>query len=249
MEPIMTNFDISSTFDLLDNWRHLPSYQLERRADIFFALFLPNVLNHALKCCDVKVNPYLIPEFPLRTGTGTTKHSFKIDYFALSCDGENAFLIELKTDLNWCKDKTRMNDQLTYLKGAVERGTLGLLSDVKCMAKAKDRAARQKYFHLICALVRLGLFEAPSDDLRTKMYADRSTGVFKYIDSIEFAEKLPSLKTILVLPKCIEGWFCINFKTVAEVVEDQGEIGKRFASSLRQWSRSPAGSDPGSEAK
>ena len=35
---------IERVFKLLDNWRHLPDYQLERRADIFFALFLPEVL-------------------------------------------------------------------------------------------------------------------------------------------------------------------------------------------------------------
>ena len=37
---------IDRIFDLLDGWRHLPAYQLERRADIFFGLFLPDVLDH-----------------------------------------------------------------------------------------------------------------------------------------------------------------------------------------------------------
>ena len=36
---------IKRVFKLLDDWRHLPGYQFERRADIFFALFLPEVLN------------------------------------------------------------------------------------------------------------------------------------------------------------------------------------------------------------
>jgi len=31
---------INELFDLLDDWRNLPSYQLERRADIFFAIHL-----------------------------------------------------------------------------------------------------------------------------------------------------------------------------------------------------------------
>jgi hypothetical protein len=35
---------ISKIFDNLDSWRHLPSYQLERRADIFFAAYLPELL-------------------------------------------------------------------------------------------------------------------------------------------------------------------------------------------------------------
>jgi len=36
---------IDAIFDRMDVWRHLPSYQLERRADLFFALYLPEVLN------------------------------------------------------------------------------------------------------------------------------------------------------------------------------------------------------------
>ena len=31
-------------FELLDDWRHLPAYQLERRADIYFAMYLPELL-------------------------------------------------------------------------------------------------------------------------------------------------------------------------------------------------------------
>lgn len=35
---------ICALFDRMDNWRHLPSYQLERRADLIFSLYLPEVL-------------------------------------------------------------------------------------------------------------------------------------------------------------------------------------------------------------
>lgn len=35
---------VEGVFNLLDCWRHLPAYQLERCADIIFALFLPEVL-------------------------------------------------------------------------------------------------------------------------------------------------------------------------------------------------------------
>ena len=39
---------IERVFELLDKWRHLPTYWLEPRADIFFALFLPEVLRKSL---------------------------------------------------------------------------------------------------------------------------------------------------------------------------------------------------------
>ena len=35
---------INHLFDQMDKWRHLPSYQLERRIDLFFSLYLPQVL-------------------------------------------------------------------------------------------------------------------------------------------------------------------------------------------------------------
>ena len=88
---------ISDLFGLLDKWRHLPDYQLERRADIFFALFLPEVLGKHFGIC---INPILIPEFPIRKVTvapwlaknGRDDSSKKVDYLALqkSPDGKSA---------------------------------------------------------------------------------------------------------------------------------------------------------------
>ena len=54
----MTNPTICDIFELLDKWRHLPDYQLERRADIYFAMFLPDVLEARYGPCEI------IPEFP-----------------------------------------------------------------------------------------------------------------------------------------------------------------------------------------
>ena len=44
----MTDPTIDGVFELLDKWRHLPGYQLERRADIYFAMFLPDVLRETV---------------------------------------------------------------------------------------------------------------------------------------------------------------------------------------------------------
>lgn len=100
---------IAQLFDQLDIWRHLPAYQLERRADIFFSLYLPEVLQRKF---GLDEPPVLIPEFPCHFGTVDPKRvkgknqSFKIDYLAL---GEKkdvktqickkvAYFVELKTD-------------------------------------------------------------------------------------------------------------------------------------------------------
>jgi len=76
---------IIEVFDKMDMWRHLPNYQLERRADIFFSIYLPEVLESKF---GIKINNKLIPEFPVRIGTIypniATDKSYKIDYVALS---------------------------------------------------------------------------------------------------------------------------------------------------------------------
>jgi len=71
----MSVFDIN-IFNLLDKWSRFPYYQVERRADIFFAYFLPNILNSIknpndkfnMDLCNRKRHDYIIPEFPLWIG-------------------------------------------------------------------------------------------------------------------------------------------------------------------------------------
>ena len=76
---------IDTIFDRMDAWRHLPNYQLERRADLFFSLYLPEVLESKL---GYSVAEHIVPEFPVRIGTIypdiPIDKSYKIDYVALS---------------------------------------------------------------------------------------------------------------------------------------------------------------------
>ena len=66
--------DIDSLFEHLDNWRYLPSYRLEPRTDVFFGLFLPQALDRHLAPRGVRIDPRLIPEFPLgQNGTMGTE--------------------------------------------------------------------------------------------------------------------------------------------------------------------------------
>lgn len=60
--------NMSAMYELLrqlDEWRHLPDYQLERRVDVFFGMFLPKVIEKRFGVCVDTV----VPEFPLRKGT------------------------------------------------------------------------------------------------------------------------------------------------------------------------------------
>ena len=129
---------VVDAFELLNRWRHLPAYQLERRADIFFALFLPEVLGERL---GTKINPLLVPEFPIRKGL-LRKHddkednqSIKADYLALelaledSAFPKRAFLVELKTD-----SASRRDDQDENLGHAVDVGLKRLVASGNPMA-------------------------------------------------------------------------------------------------------------------
>ena len=94
---------IDKVFDQLDQWRHLPKYQLERRADIYFAMFLPIVLQ---KHFNTEFKNTIIPEFPLKKDNYQSQNA---DYFALSADCKRALLVELKTDVGSLDD-----DQFDY---------------------------------------------------------------------------------------------------------------------------------------
>ena len=228
----MTAPDIDSLFNHLDNWRHLPSYRLEPRADVFFGMFLPRALDRHLASRGIKIDPRLIPEFPL--GQSGTKRSDKADFFALSTDRKHAFLIELKTDM-----RSLRKHQEDYLACAVKRGMPEILCDVRRMAKARERRAREKYFHLLRSIACLGLMTLP-DDLEHKIY-ESPRGVYECLDRTVIASPSPSVGVIHVLPQAIDGKDCIDFETFARVVENQSEIGKRFAESLRNWTRLEAG--------
>ena len=226
------DINVASLFELLDGWRHLPSYQLERRVDAMFGLFLPYVLDHAL---GIKIDHQIIPEFPL--GQDHSNHSYKADFFAVSKNKERAFLVELKTDR-----RSLDKEQEDYLERAVERGLAALLCDVRSMAKAKKAHVRKKYFHLLEAVAALDLITLPSE-LENKIYSC-PRGVYVDIDSIEICSTLPKLDVIYVLPtKPVNDMGClvIDFENFASVVRNHSEMGSLFAKYLKRWAEIEAG--------
>jgi len=88
---------IKSIFRLLDDWRTFPNYQLERRLDIFFAYFLPEILastegfSDALNKRDFYINleetekyKHIIPEFPFLVGFGMKERESDKSYKVLN---------------------------------------------------------------------------------------------------------------------------------------------------------------------
>ena len=222
----MTALDFGTFFDRLDAWRHLPSYRLETRADIFFGLFLPFALDDHLRPRGITIDPLVIPEFPL--GQAGSRRSDKADFFAVSNDRKHAFLVELKTEQRAIRDLPK-----PYLKRAVDRGLEAVLCGIRCMAKARKAYARRKYFHLLKAIEALDLMSLPPD-LKTKTFCS-PRGVFDCIESIGIRSKLPDMEVIYVVPNAVPGLDCIDFERFARVVENRGDAGRRFAASLEQW--------------
>lgn len=139
---------ITELFNLLDKWRYFPAYQLERRADIFFALYLKQIFNSKYGI----LIDYIIPEFPLRIGEIIDKEvneSFKIDYLCISQVHQKVYLVELKTD-----SLSRRSKQDWYLGKAREINTAGMVNGLIKIYKATNQ--KNKYMNLLREIERVG---------------------------------------------------------------------------------------------
>ena len=132
---------IEKVFEILNDWRQLPNYQLERRADIFFALYLPEIIKRKFGIEITYDN--IIPEFPLRKGTlflNESNQSVKVDYAIIT--SSKVIFIELKTDNNSVNQ-----DQIDYLEKAKEAKFTHLIEGVRLIEEKTKQ--KKKYKHLL----------------------------------------------------------------------------------------------------
>ena len=225
---------LTQLFDRMDEWRHLPNYQLERRADLFFSLYLPQALEAKL---GFPVRADLVPEFPVRIGTiypqVPINKSFKIDYLALSTSCDHAIFVELKTDSH-----SRRTKQDEYLAAAGSVGLSALLDGLLTIFRATQ--AKRKYFHLLTHLSRLGLLEIP----------DRMSDIMNRADLHGCTEASREIRvtcrtlahSIIYVQPAGTGPEIISFDNFRAVVEQHSDsLSKRFAESLAKWVRVEAG--------
>jgi len=199
-------------FDLLDKWRHFPSYQMERRADIFFAIFLPQVIESKFNS---KVQT-VIPEFPIRIGTiepdRPINESYKADYFVLTEKPKHSFLIELKTD-----DSSRRQEQDDYLTAAQEVKLRALINGVITIYQGTK--STHKYNALIDELALSGLIERTASEI------------------VNLVSGETEIEVLYIQPNTDpEDSYSISFSAFAEIIErDDDEFASRFAKSLNEW--------------
>lgn len=209
---------INYLFELLDKWRNFPNYQLERRADIFFALYLEEILQKRFK----KEIGLIIPEFPVRTDSlinpkdkqKQDNRSKKIDYLAVSKDKEAVYLIELKTD-----DSSRNDEQDQFLKQTKETNIPRLIDGLILIKKASR--AKKKYEYLFEKLYNIGWVDQTYKNNTSHLYENFE------IDYIQPNNKKDENNVITFLD-IIE---CLKHKTDPLTV--------RFLKSLEEWRENP----------
>ena len=225
---------IDTLFDRMDAWRHLPNYQLERRADLFFSLYLPEALEAKL---GFPIQNQMIPEFPVRIGTIypsiSINKSYKIDYLALSADGNTAVFVELKTE-----GASRRDSQDEYLLASCKAGLPSLLSGVLDIFRATG--SKRKYFCLLEHLENMGLLRIPVQIKEIMSRADLH-GATEASREIEVTAQATGSRIVYVQPNGT-GPDIISFEEFQAVVQKHDDpVSKRFAQSLLKWANTRAG--------
>lgn len=207
---------IDKLFNYLDEFRQLPAYQLERRADIFFALYLKEILQVKLKI----IIDSFIPELPLKIeGTTTsgksTNLSNKVDYLAISKDKKRIFLVELKTE-----NSSLRTIQNQYLLKAKTDGLQKLLQDLSDIYIASRQ--KNKYKALLPLIYDLSWLDQEFKSIIKEHY------------SIDIVYIVPSADTTLLNSNPLAE--IITFNDIINTLNHHSDfLTQRFLKSLKNW--------------
>lgn len=104
-----TKEKIDQLFKNLEIWIKLPKYQAERRLDVFFGLYLKDILKECRSELFAKDDELVIvPEFPLQKNKANNECT-NIDYMVFNITKKCVHAIELKTDNNSVNEKKQIN--------------------------------------------------------------------------------------------------------------------------------------------
>lgn len=136
--------EITRLIGLMHDFRLFPKYQLERRLDIFIALFLPEFLSATFGGAPIEI---VAPEFPLKKDG--SRASVNADYLLYRGGDKPAWIIlELKT----CEGSLGASQCEKYLT-ASRKGMHGLLEEIREIKGGSGEASKYEYL--------LGKFSAP----------------------------------------------------------------------------------------
>jgi len=139
--------------DLIKENKNYPSYQAERRIDIFINLFLIDILKSIYPNSYIK---FIAPEFPLKKDNN---QSTKLDYLCYRSEGDikEILFIELKTDAD-SFDEGQYKTYLDYKKNKTWKDCIENLGRIAA-SKGMPYSKRNKYFHLISSLIKHDLLK------------------------------------------------------------------------------------------
>lgn len=223
------NEPLETVFALLDQWRHFPAYQLERRADVFFAVYLHEVMEGET---GIMLRPTIIPELPLKRDLiwpeRPSNQSVKVDYTLFAADLSKVLFVELKTDA-----ASRRDSQDLYLERAQRLGFKRIVEGIREIVLATS--AHAKYHHLVRALAELGFLSLPPD-LHGLLYPRPRRGLSKRLADIEVADINPVVEIFYVQPLRTDGDRCVDFEAFASYVSKHDDpMSKLFALHLLRW--------------
>lgn len=137
----------------LDRWRHFPKYQLERRADLFFSLFLREIVQHSGFTGQKQLHRALLPEFPYKN-VEERHTTVNFDYVLFSEELDTAYIVELKTDPESSGDVN--NPYLAEL----EDGDITFTDIISGLVRvARKSPHKLKYQRLLEELQEIGVVE------------------------------------------------------------------------------------------
>ena len=255
--------EISQVLRQLDEWRHLPAYQLERRVDVLFGMFLPTVIES-----EYGVSPdncQVLPEFPLhkgKLGKSTNNQSVNVDFavFFEQRTEKHLCLVELKTD-----QQSISVSQIETMGCAAKVGVEELLVGVLEAARVSPRP--RKYAHLIWKLHEIGCIKLPDAGgfRQMRMDSERPGLLGKKgrlgrlgaadvteawrdarVDLIEIVPFEP-VKKARKEALAGEGFCTISFEDLAKIIREDRvqpfgkEFAEMFACYLDRWAKVPAG--------
>ena len=223
---------LDRVFSHLNSWRHLPNYQLERRADILFSVYLADVVR---EFTGHKIDPRIVPEFPVKRDLIwpdlPTSKSVKIDYVLFTADRSRGYLVELKTDRS-----SRRPAQDHYLGKAASLGLPKLLKGLVTIAQ--ETKAYRKYYHLLHLLAEMGFLRLP-DGIETYLYPRARQGLTPKLREIRVEPIVPTLEVIYVQPEAMEeGGLarCIDFAFFGAYLDGLSDpLSAGFRRSLEAW--------------
>jgi len=232
--------EINDIFNRMDKWRHLPGWQLERRADLFFSFYLKEVLEKNINP-SIKVKDIIIPEFPLlitpENNEEQTNRTNKVDYAVFSDEDEpKCYLIELKTDM-----KSIDPEQLEYLEKAEKKDLCTLVSELKTVFQHTDE--KRKYLNLFDSLHQVGLVKCKSQQNQKygtwdQVFKDIQIPNNKNKPTIVYIQPRPDGGNVKK-PKSFETITFIEFANALPKHNDS--FTKRFHQSLTKWAEVKAG--------